>query len=382
MVVLFIWRILSRHSSKAWILKQRKNATDFSENAKVRHIKSEALLRLVSSTTFCLLLLLEWGIVSVFLSKNAFFLSYLLQPFFHTFPPPEAVLFNNNNESSLLPVNLRARIGAYSAGSLIGRDNPDLSARIRNTIRSFVRSDNALAAAVAADNMLLPSIPLRRLRPIATGRGGESDAPPQAVSQFLRAVSNVRPGTPTTARIRPPIASATRPNRTVVSLSGATVQSSINRSGSATVQPSLNRSASATVHSSLNRSASARSSGSLPIRVVSSRPTPPTSTSSLANRSSTTRPSNVSLLNAVQSGETSTQNSILPPSITVTAKQIPRQDGQLQYHITNSAGLFFGNDVLPQVMEKVTTHFRRAHALALHRNEETPTEVTFRMSTP
>ena len=294
-------------------------------------------------------------------------------------PPPEAVLINNNNDdnSYLLPVNLRARIGANSAGILNGRDNPDVTARIRNTI------DNALAAAVAAANdptdptnerlhnrretifgdhfhsMLLPSISLRRLRPISSGRGGAADTPPRAgASESLHSVGNVRPGTPTAARIRPPIASATRPNRTVVSLSGATVQSS------------------------LDRSASARSSGSLPIRVVSSRQTPSTSASSSANRSSTTRRSNVSMLNAVQSGETSTQNDRLPTSIMVTAKQIPRQDGQLQYHITNSAGLIFGNDVLTQVMEKVTTHFRRAHALALHRNEETPTEVTFRMSTP
>ena len=307
------------------------------------------------------------------------------------FPPPEAVLFNNNNDdnSSLLPVNLRARIGANSAGILNGRDNPDVTARIRNTI------DNALAAAVAAANdptdptnerlhnrretifgdhfhsMLLPSISLRRLRPISSGRGGAADTPPRAgASESLHSVGNVRPGTPTAARIRPPIASATRPNRTVVSLSGATVHSSLNRSARATVQ------------SSLDRSASARSSGSLPIRVVSSRQTPSTSASSSANRSSTTRRSNVSMLNAVQSGETSTQNDRLPTSIMVTAKQIPRQDGQLQYHITNSAGLIFGNDVLTQVMEKVTTHFRRAHALALHRNEETPTEVTFRMSTP
>ncbi len=208
-------------------------------------------------------------------------------------------------------------------------------------------------------NMLLPSIPLRRLRP--TGRGAAVDTPPRAATPVsLQAVANVRPLTPYAARSVPSSTEAPRLNRTVISL---------NRD-SATVQPTL------------ITSSRTRSSGNLPIRIVNSRPTLLASTPSSANRSATTRSSNVSSLGAVQPNETISQNVSLPPSITVTAKQIPRQDGQLQYHITNSAGLFFGDDILPHVMQKVTTHFRRAHALALHRNEETPTEVTFRMPTP
>ncbi len=305
------------------------------------------------------------------------------------FPPPEAVLSNNNNDDiSTFPANLGARIDAFRNG----RDDPDLVARVRNSV------DIALEAAVAVAsnqlvgingplrnrretlyendlNILLPNIP--RLIPIDAERVGAADIPPQAAapeSSQAIAVANVRPGSPfplrrlrriDTGRVGP----ADTPPQAAASGSSQAVANA--RSGTPVTARIGHPTALAT---------SARSSGSLPIRVT--RPTLPTSTPSSANRSATIRLHDVSLVNAVQPGGTSTQSGRVPPSITVTAKKIPRPDGDLQYHITNSAGLIFGNDVLPHVMEKVITNFRRAHALALHRNEEIPTEVTFLMQTP